>query len=190
MQRVFLIILACLALFVAGCGSDSDTSSTAAGTDTTAESEAPQSEETTEEEGQAGEEEASKEDEPPQEKQGYLPKVKVPKGPPPKQLVTEDLKKGSGATAEAGDEIGVEYIGVLYKTGEVFDANWELEPFVFTLGNGEVIKGWDQGVEGMKVGGERKLIIPPALAYGDEGVFPSIPANATLVFQVKLNEVN
>jgi FKBP-type peptidyl-prolyl cis-trans isomerase len=188
MQRVFLIILACLALFVAGCGSDSDTSSTTAGGDTTAESEAPQNEEATNEEGAEGEGSKEKE-EPEQEKQGYLPKVTVPKGPPPKKLVIEDLKKGSGATAEAGDEIGVEYIGVLYKTGETFDANWELEPFVFTLGAQEVIKGWDQGVEGMKVGGERKLIIPPDLAYGNEGVFPSIPANATLVFQVKLNEV-
>lgn len=185
MQRVFLIILACLALFVAGCGSDSDTSSTTAGGDTTAESEAAQNEEGAESEGEKPEKE-----EPEQEKQGYLPKVAVPKGPPPKKLVIEDLEKGSGATAEAGDEIGVEYIGVLYKTGEVFDANWELEPFVFTLGAQEVIKGWDQGVEGMKVGGERKLIIPPDLAYGKEGVFPSIPANATLVFQVKLNEVN
>jgi FKBP-type peptidyl-prolyl cis-trans isomerase len=186
MQRVFLIILACLALVAAGCGSDSD-SSTTSSADTTAEAEAPQNEEATNGEEPAAEK--PNKEEPPQEKQGFLPKVTVPKGPPPKKLVIEDLKEGSGATAEAGDEIGVEYIGVLYKTGDVFDANWELEPFVFTLGAQEVIKGWDQGVEGMKVGGERKLIIPPALAYGNEGVFPSIPANSTLVFQVKLNEV-
>lgn len=182
MQRVFLIILACLALFAAGCGGDSGSSSTASSADTTAESEAPANEE-------AANEEKPQKEEPSEEKQGYLPKVKVPKGPPPKKLVIEDEKKGTGATAESGDEIGVEYIGVLYKTGEVFDANWELEPFVFTLGAGEVIKGWDQGVEGMKVGGERKLIIPPALAYGNEGVYPSIPPNSTLVFRVKLNEV-
>jgi FKBP-type peptidyl-prolyl cis-trans isomerase len=187
MQRVFLIILACLALVAAGCGSDSD-SSTTSSADTTAEAEAPQNEEATNEEESAAEK--PKKEGPPEEKRGYLPKVTVPKGPPPKQLVTEDLKEGSGATAEAGDEVGVEYIGVLYKTGETFDANWELEPFVFTLGAQEVIKGWDQGVEGMKVGGERKLIIPPALGYGDEAVFPSIPANSTLVFQVKLNDVN
>jgi peptidylprolyl isomerase len=186
MQRVFLIILACLALVVAGCGDDSSTSTTSSG-DTTSEAEAPQNEETTTEE---DDEAASDKPSPGAEGEGFVPKVKVPNGPPPKQLEIQDLKQGSGAAAKAGDEVGVEYIGVLFKTGGTFDANWESESFVFTLGEGEVIPGWDEGLVGMKVGGERKLIIPPEMAYGKAGAYPSIPPNETLVFQVKLNEVN
>lgn len=192
MQRVFLIILACLALFVAGCGSDSD-SSTTSGSETTAEAEAPQNEEeSADEEAPASEGEKASEDAAPGTKKGkgFVPKVSVPKGPPPKQLEIQDLKKGSGPGAKAGDEVGVEYIGVLYKTGETFDANWEAEPFVFNLGAQEVIPGWDQGLVGMKVGGERKLIIPPDLAYGSAGAYPSIPPEETLVFQVKLDTIN
>ncbi|HEY6730571.1 MAG TPA: FKBP-type peptidyl-prolyl cis-trans isomerase [Solirubrobacterales bacterium] len=174
MQRLFLIIVACLALVVAGCGDDSSTS-TNSGTDTTAEANS-QGEESTSEEG-AGE----KEDAP------DLPEVTVPKGPPPKKLEIEELKQGSGPTAKAGDKVSVDYVGVVYATKELFDANWDSgEPFSFTLGAQEVIKGWDQGIQGMKVGGERKLIIPPDLAYGEEGIFPSIPPNSTLVFLTKL----
>lgn len=184
MQRVFLIIGVCLALlFVAGCGDDSSTTS---GTEATTEAESPQGEDTTASEEAAGEEEAAEEESEPE-----LPKVTVPKGPPPKKLVIEDLKKGSGATAKAGDEVSVDYVGVVYATQKLFDANWEgAEPFAFTLGAQQVIKGWDQGIQGMKVGGERKLIIPPALAYGNEGIYPSIPPNSTLVFLTKLVAVN
>jgi peptidylprolyl isomerase len=174
MQRLFLIIAACLALVVAGCGSDSSSSTTSGGSETTAQSPS--------EEGSTAEE-ASEEEEAAEE----IPEVTVPKGPPPKELVIEDKKKGSGKTAKAGDEVSVNYIGVVYKTKEQFDANWNSgEPFTFTLGAKEVIPGWDKGVQGMKVGGLRKLIIPPALAYGNQGIFPSIPANSTLIFLVEL----
>lgn len=107
------------------------------------------------------------------------PKVDVPKGPPPKKLVIKDLEKGKGPSAKAGDEVTVEYVGVDYKTGKQFDASWDRgEPFTFELGTGGVIAGWEQGIEGMKVGGRRELIIPPNLAYG--------PEKGTLVFVVDM----
>jgi len=114
------------------------------------------------------------------------PKVTVPQGPPPKKLVVKDLKQGSGPTAKAGDEVTVQYVGVDYKTGKEFDSSWSRnEPFAFNLGAGEVIQGWDQGIEGMKVGGRRELIIPPELAYGSQEA-GSIKPNSTLVFVVDL----
>jgi peptidylprolyl isomerase len=153
-----------------------------------------------------GEEESSEEEsaekEPSQEKSGKKsgggelskaeaskikkPKVTVPSGPPPKKLVVKDLKTGKGPTAEAGDEVTVQYVGVDYKTGKEFDSSWSRnEPFAFSLGAGEVIKGWDQGIEGMKLGGRRELIIPPELAYGSQEA-GSIKPNSTLVFVVDL----
>jgi peptidylprolyl isomerase len=115
------------------------------------------------------------------------PKVTPPSGPAPATLETKELIKGSGAEAKAGDKITVNYVGVLYKGGKEFNASWETkEPFSFTLGKGEVIKGWDQGIPGMKVGGRRELIIPAELAYGKTGSPPKIPANAPLVFVVDL----
>jgi peptidylprolyl isomerase len=121
---------------------------------------------------------------------GSKPTVEVPKGPPPDQLVSNDLKEGDGAEAKAGDRVTVQYVGVLYDGGKEFDASWDRgQPFPFTLGSGEVIPGWDQGVEGMKVGGRRELIIPPALAYGPQGQPPDIPPNATLVFVIDLVSV-
>ena len=97
------------------------------------------------------------------------------------KLEIKDLKKGTGTEAKSGDEVTVQYVGVNYKTGEEFDSSWSRnEPFTFTLGAGEVIPGWDQGVDGMKVGGRRELIIPPELAYGAAGSPPAIPPNETL----------
>ena len=117
------------------------------------------------------------------------PKVTVPKGAPPKQLEAKELEEGSGAEAKAGDKVTVQYVGVDYKNGKEFDSSWSRnEPFSFTLGAGEVIPGWDQGVEGMKVGGRRELIIPPELAYGEAGAPPAIGPNETLVFVIDLLE--
>ena len=118
------------------------------------------------------------------------PRVTVPEGAPPKKLEVRDIEEGTGAEAKAGDEVTVQYVGVNYKTGKEFDASWDRgEPFVFQLGAGMVIPGWDQGVEGMKVGGRRELVIPPELAYGPEGSPPAIGPNETLIFVIDLLEV-
>jgi peptidylprolyl isomerase len=118
------------------------------------------------------------------------PTVTPPKGPAPTKLVTKDLIVGTGPEAKAGESVTVNYVGVLYKNGKTFDASWKRsEPFTFTLGEGKVIPGWDQGVVGMKVGGRRELIIPAPLAYGAQGSPPTIPPNSALVFVVDLLSV-
>jgi FKBP-type peptidyl-prolyl cis-trans isomerase len=115
------------------------------------------------------------------------PKVTVPAGAAPTTLVTKELIKGTGPEAKAGQSVTVNYVGVLYHGGKEFDSSWKRsEPFAFALGKGQVIKGWDQGVAGMKVGGRRELIIPAELAYGKTGSPPTIPPNAPLVFVVDL----
>ena len=115
------------------------------------------------------------------------PKVTPPTGPAPTKLVTRDLIIGTGPEATSGETVTVNYVGVVYSNGKEFDASWRRkEPFTFALGKGQVIKGWDQGIAGMKVGGRRELIIPSALAYGATGSPPTIPANAPLVFVVDL----
>jgi peptidylprolyl isomerase len=121
------------------------------------------------------------------------PVVTIPKGAPPKKLVIKDLVTGTGTAAADGDELEVNYVGKLYSNGKTFDASWTDTPGKafgpFELGVGAVIKGWDQGLVGMKVGGRRELIIPPSLAYGAAGSSPTIPKNATLVFVVDLLSV-
>ena len=115
------------------------------------------------------------------------PTVTVPAGAAPTTLVIKEIIKGTGAEAKAGQPVTVNYVGALFHGGKVFDASWKRnEPFVFTLGQGAVIKGWDQGVAGMKVGGRRELIIPANLAYGSKGAGSSIPPNAPLVFVIDL----
>ena len=107
----------------------------------------------------------------------------------PGGLVIEDLIVGRGATAESGSDVVVHYVGKLMN-GQQFDSSRSRrDPLDFALGAGDVIKGWDQGIEGMKVGGLRKLTIPAELAYGDKGCGGVIPPNATLVFDVELLEV-
>ena len=167
MRRLLLILGACLALAVAGCGSSSSTTSESPASSSSEETTAPKETEST--------------------KKKTKPKVTVPQGAPPKKLETKDLEKGSGATAKAGDAVSVNYVGVNYKTGKEFDASWDRgEPFTFTLGAGEVIPGWDQGVAGMKVGGRRRITIPPDLAYGKRGAGGVIGPDETLVFVVAL----
>jgi FKBP-type peptidyl-prolyl cis-trans isomerase FkpA len=105
------------------------------------------------------------------------------------ELQIETLKPGTGAEAKAGDKVTVHYVGTL-TDGKKFDSSRDRgEGFRFTLGQGQVIQGWDQGVAGMKVGETRKLTIPPAMGYGARGFPPVIPANATLVFEVELLKV-
>jgi FKBP-type peptidyl-prolyl cis-trans isomerase FkpA len=105
-------------------------------------------------------------------------------------LVIEELTIGTGATAAAGKKVSVHYTGWL-TNGTKFDSSKDRgNPFIFPLGKGHVIKGWDEGVAGMKVGGKRKLTVPAALGYGSRGAGGVIPPNATLVFEVELLEVN
>jgi FKBP-type peptidyl-prolyl cis-trans isomerase len=115
------------------------------------------------------------------------PKVAVPGGKPPSKLVIKDLIPGTGPAAKAGDPITVNYIGVNFNGGKMFDNSYDRgQPFPFQLGGGQVIPGWDQGLVGMKVGGRRRITIPPALAYGPQGQPPTIKPNETLVFVVDL----
>jgi peptidylprolyl isomerase len=116
------------------------------------------------------------------------PAVTVPTGPPPTVLESSDLITGTGATAEKGDTITVQYVLVSYATDAVIQSSWTSMSFSFPLGEGQVIPGWDKGVVGMKVGGRRELIIPPALGYGAQ-VQQGIPANSTLVFIIDLLKV-
>jgi FKBP-type peptidyl-prolyl cis-trans isomerase len=123
---------------------------------------------------------------------GKKPTIKVtPDNPtPPGQLVIKDLKVGSGKTAKKGDTVSVQYVGSLYHNNVVFDNSWDKgQPFSFPLGQGQVIPGWDKGVQGMKVGGRRELVIPPDQGYGDQGSPPTIPGGSTLVFVVDLEKV-
>ena len=116
------------------------------------------------------------------------PVVEVPSNTsPPSVLVVEDLAEGDGPEATTGQNVRVHYVGVAWSTGEQFDASWDRgQPFGFPLGKGQVISGWDQGVQGMKVGGRRKLTIPPDLGYGSRGAGRAIKPNETLVFVVDL----
>ena len=107
--------------------------------------------------------------------------------PPPQELELEDIVVGDGDEAVPGRQVDVHYVGVSWSTGEQFDASWDRGgTFSFGLGEGRVIKGWDQGVAGMKVGGRRRLTIPPGLAYGERGAGGAIGPGETLVFVVDL----
>ena len=166
-RRLLLPVLA-LALAAAGCGSSKDAEQPAGqATPTPTETATP-----------AASPAATK------------PHVEVPKGKAPKRLVKKDIKVGSGAVAQPGQTVTVQYVGVNYKGGKQFDASWDRgQPFSFPLGAGQVIRGWDQGIPGMKVGGRRMLIIPPDLGYGPRGSPPVIKPNETLVFVVDLLSV-
>ena len=111
------------------------------------------------------------------------PEVDFPGGEPPADLEITDIWEGDGKVAGPGDTVRVHYVGVAFSTGEEFDASWNRgEPLEFRLGIGHVIAGWDQGVQGMKVGGRRQLVIPPGLAYGNRGAGNAIRPGETLIF--------
>ncbi|HEY6203038.1 MAG TPA: FKBP-type peptidyl-prolyl cis-trans isomerase [Candidatus Limnocylindria bacterium] len=115
------------------------------------------------------------------------PSVDIPAGPPLAELVREDLVIGTGAEATRGKTVEVHYVGVAWSTKKQFDASWDRgETFDFPLGAGRVIRGWDDGVAGMRVGGRRRLTIPPAMGYGARGAGGAIGPNETLVFIVDL----
>jgi len=115
------------------------------------------------------------------------PEIDPPDGPAPTDLEVTDLVEGNGPEAASGQTVQVHYVGVSHSTGEEFDASYNRgEPLSFRLGTGQVISGWDQGVQGMKVGGRRRLVIPPHLAYGDRGAGGVIKPGETLIFVVDL----
>ena len=167
MKLPALMIALCLALAIAvgGCGGSSSDSSS----DSTSSSKSAESANT----------DLSKK-----------PVVTVPTGVSPKKFAYKEIVEGTGPVAKSGDKVTVQYVGVGFDTEKEFDSSWSRnEPFPFTLGAGEVIKGWDQGVEGMKVGGRRELLIPGNLAYGAAGSPPSIGPNETLIFVIDLLKV-
>ena len=162
-----IVALCALLALVAGCGDDQQGASA---TDTTAFSD----QQTTASDSGSSEK----------------PEVEVPDGPAPTELQVKDLKEGTGPGAEKGDELSVNYVGVLYEDGAEFDNSYDRgQAFDFQLGSGSVIPGWDQGLVGMKKGGRRELIIPPDLAYGPPGQPPTIPPDATLVFVIDLLDI-
>jgi peptidylprolyl isomerase len=178
---IILALCAALATAVVGCGgSDSSTDSTDSSASSQAGGSSTKSSESSEESSE-GVPKAGP------DKKKTKPTVAVPKGISPKNFATKEIEEGTGPEAKAGDEVTVQYVGVGYDSEEEFDSSWSgNEPFTFNLGAGEVIKGWDQGVEGMKVGGRRELLIPGNLAYGPEGRPPTIGPNETLIFVIDL----
>jgi peptidylprolyl isomerase len=118
------------------------------------------------------------------------PTVSVPEGDLTGELQIRDVVEGDGETAKAGHQAVVHYVGVAHSTGAEFDASYDRgTPFTFGLGEGQVIAGWDQGVQGMKVGGRRELVIPPHLGYGQRGAGGVIKGGETLIFVVDLLEL-
>jgi peptidylprolyl isomerase len=119
------------------------------------------------------------------------PEIDPPEGAPPADLEIVDLVVGEGPEAVPGSGVSVHYAGAAFSTGEEFDASWNRgAPFTFPLGGGRVIAGWDRGVAGMRVGGRRRLVIPPHLAYGDHGAGGVIAPGETLIFVVDLLAVD
>jgi peptidylprolyl isomerase len=118
------------------------------------------------------------------------PTVTIPDTDAPSELVIDDLTVGTGDEASPGHNVEVHYVGVAWSNGKQFDSSWDRnETFEFRLGRGQVITGWDQGVAGMKVGGRRRLTIPPAMGYGSQGAGGAIKGGETLVFVVDLINV-
>ncbi|WP_433478407.1 FKBP-type peptidyl-prolyl cis-trans isomerase [Spirillospora sp. CA-142024] len=119
------------------------------------------------------------------------PEIDFPEGQPPTYLDITDITEGDGPEATKGSHVSMHYVGVSWSTGEEFDASWNTGGTLdFQLGTGRVIKGWDMGIAGMKVGGRRKLVIPPHLAYGDRSPSPAIKPGETLIFVVDLVDVS
>jgi peptidylprolyl isomerase len=188
-KLTLLITMLALAAFVAGCGSKgaslSDVNASAPATESTSSDTSSSDDSSSSDDKSSGKTVQPK-------VSGSLsskPKLSDASGDPPSKLIEKDIKVGSGKTAKSGDDVTVNYVGHNWSNNEEFDTSWGKDPFTFKLGTGGVIKGWDQGVEGMKVGGRRLLIIPPDLGYGAQGQ-GSIPANETLIFVVDLKKVS
>ncbi|MGW0672946.1 FKBP-type peptidyl-prolyl cis-trans isomerase [Streptomyces sp. NPDC002746] len=118
------------------------------------------------------------------------PEIDRPEGDAPHELTVRDLVVGDGLEAKPGRVVQVHYVGVTFESGKEFDTSWDRgKAFKFAVGGGKVIKGWDRGIRGMKVGGRREIVVPPRLGYGNQSPSSSIPAGSTLVFVVDLLSV-
>jgi peptidylprolyl isomerase len=163
------------ALLIAGCGSSGEASTITIGNESKADNKLITAEDTTVPKTPTTGPLATK------------PTIEAGKGPKPTKLETKDLVVGTGTEAKKGSTVYVNYVGSLWSNGKEFDSSWSRkEPFLFVIGTGEVIEGWDKGVVGMKVGGRRELRIPSALGYGKLGNAPKIPKNEALIFVVDL----
>ena len=169
-----VLAAAAVAVPLAGCGSSGETGTISVGNENTADNSLVAAGPAT----------------PQTPKTGPLSKEPQPapgKPPPPAETVTKDRIVGTGAEAKKGSTVYVNYVGDTFKTGTEFDSSWKRdEPFSFTVGSGQVIKGWDKGIVGMKVGGRRELIIPASEAYGSAGSGKTIPPNEALIFVIDL----
>ena len=163
MSHRTLLILLVLVLALAGCGGDGDDGETAA-TATPKATATPDNTDVTKK-----------------------PTVTVPDELPPDELQIKDIVKGKGPAAKKGDKVSMQYVGLTWSTSVEFDSSWERgEPYTLTLGKGDVIKGWDEGIVGMRKGGRRELTIPAELAYGAQGSPPNIGPNECLRFIIDL----
>jgi peptidylprolyl isomerase len=191
MKRLALILIACLGLVGAGCGGSGDdssgsskgtasveaTSTEASSTEATSTEASPFAKKSTPGTAKAGTDKSK-------------PKVTVPKGGVPNELAVTDIEEGTGAAAKKGDSLTVQYVGVGADSKKEFESTWEGKPYTFVLGGGGVLPGMETGLEGMKAGGRRELVIPSKLAYGAEGVSPAIGPTETLIFVVDLLAVD
>jgi peptidylprolyl isomerase len=174
-KALVLTIAVCAGLAAAGCGGSDSTAGSNEASGASAETVSAKVEAAAEAEAAAREK----------------PAVNSPETAVPKNVEVTEWESGTGAEAKAGDEVTVRYVGIGYRTDKEFDSSWSRgEPFTFTLGAGEVIPGWEQGVEGMKVGGRRELIVPAKFAYGKAGSPPKVAPNEPLIFVIDLLEVN
>jgi peptidylprolyl isomerase len=175
MLRPALILIAVVAVLgVPGCGDDDDGSGGG---------------------GSGGQEQGSQTETTPPEDAlkdtSTKPVIPKPTGTPPRKLVKQDIVKGKGPGAKAGDTVTVNYVGVNFSNGVEFDSSWDSgAPFPVQLGTGAVIEGWDKGLVGVKKGGRRMLTIPPEMGYGAEGYPPDIPPNETLVFVIDVVSID
>jgi peptidylprolyl isomerase len=183
-RKLSLAVLAASALSLAACGSSSPGSSATSTSTSAGATSVPGSG------GSPAIASIPSSDRSPAGTSGKAPTVVVPSGSPPTQLESADLIVGTGPAAKAGDELTVEYVLATYSSGKVVQSSWTAQAFQFTLGEGQVISGWDKGVVGMKAGGRRELIIPPSLGYGSQSPGPGIAANDTLVFVIDVTKIS
>ncbi len=175
MRRLLILIAVVAVLGISACGDDDENGSNGGS-------------------GEQSEQQATTETTPPAEAlkdTSTKPAIPKPSGSPPRKLVKQDIVKGKGPGAKAGDTVVVNYVGINFSNGQEFDSSWDSgAPFPVQLGTGSVIAGWDQGLVGIREGGRRQLTIPPEMGYGAEGYPPDIPPNETLVFVVDAVSIN